>query len=355
MHLVSRGEYDSPDDGVCVAELLLERGTDVNAQNQRHQTPLHTAFCNGKLTIAQLLLDNHGAKVDTVDVEGNTLLHEVSRGQYNTEEVSVGFARLLLERGANVNVQGWSQWTPLHVSSHFLKVETTRLLLNHGAKVDAVDSAGKTPFDVTPRYRSEAALGIAQLLSEHGADKSTGGSTPLHLASYKGELKTARLLLDNGANVGAVDSKGATPLHDASYCKVCSEEQAIGVARLLLEHGGDVNAQAKTRWTPLHVAAYRGSLGIARLLLDHGAEVDTVDDEGNTPLHYISEGKYIASKVGVARLLLEHGADVNAKARSGKSPLDLALRTGRNDVAQFLREYGGRAGASSSLIGYFKR
>lgn len=316
LHLVSRDEYNSPDDGVCVAELLLERGADVHAQTQWGETPLHAASSNGKVKIAQLLLDKYGANVDTVDAGGNTPLHVVSRGHYGTEEVNVGIARLLLERGADVNARDRREFTPLHVSCKSLMLEITRLLLKHGAEVDAEDSTGKTPIGMTLRYNNKVTLDIAQLLLEYGADRSVGGSTLLHWASYKGQLEIAHRVLDSGAKVNVVDSNGATPLH---------------------------------------ITAFRGNTEIAGLLLAHGAEVDAKDDRGNTPLHYVSRGEYHPSKIYIACLLFEHGADVNAKDRFGKSPLDQALKMEREDIAQFLLENGGRPGASSRLIDFFKR
>ncbi|KAN0134421.1 Ankyrin repeat-containing domain protein, partial [Lactarius tabidus] len=102
LHDVSGGEYSSEEAGISVAQLLLERGEDVNVQTKQQQTPLHLASYNGKLEIAHLLLDR-GAKLDAADEIGQTPLHSVSRGEYSSEEASVSVAQLLLERGEDVN------------------------------------------------------------------------------------------------------------------------------------------------------------------------------------------------------------------------------------------------------------
>jgi hypothetical protein len=88
--------------------LLLERGEDVNVQNKQQRTPLHLASYFGKLEIARLLLDR-GAKLDAADEFGQTPLHDVSRGEYISEEAGVSVARLLLERGEDVNVKNKQQ------------------------------------------------------------------------------------------------------------------------------------------------------------------------------------------------------------------------------------------------------
>ncbi|KAH9056407.1 ankyrin repeat-containing domain protein [Lactarius vividus] len=383
LHLVSRGEYNSPSDGVRVAELLLERGTDVNARDEADWTPLHSAsYCgkseivqtlihhgarldvennltplhvasyNGKLEIVRLLLD-HGAKVDTVDEYGKTPLHDVSRGKYDSEEAGVGIVRLLLERGGNVNEKSKQQYTPLHFASYNGKLEIVRLLLDHGGIVDAVDEFGITPLHDVARGKydsEEAGVGVTRLLLEHGGDangQSKQQYTPLHFASYNGKPEIVRLLLDHGAKVDTVDVYGKTPLHDISGGKYSSEEAGVGVTWLLLERGGDVNAQSKRHQTPLHVSLSGGKLEVTRLLLDQGAKVDDVDEFGNTPLHYVSGGKYESEEVGVgvARLLLERGGDVNRQNKQQCTPLHLASFNGRLEIARVLLDHNSKVDA----------
>ena len=91
--LVSYGRYKSKEDGVHVAQLLLDRGVDVNIRRKDYRTPLHVASYYGKLEIVQLLLAN-GAKVDGVDNIGETPLHRLSKGKYESEEDGVSVARL---------------------------------------------------------------------------------------------------------------------------------------------------------------------------------------------------------------------------------------------------------------------
>lgn len=67
LHLVSQCPYESRGDGVGVAQLLLEHGTDVNAQDKNYATPFDLASYHGKTRIASLLLHCGGksnAKID---------------------------------------------------------------------------------------------------------------------------------------------------------------------------------------------------------------------------------------------------------------------------------------------------
>jgi hypothetical protein len=99
--------------------------------------------------------------------------------------------------------------------------------------------------------------------------------TALAFADCPDEL--TRWLVEQGADLGAEDSYGETPLHArAGHWK--------GRIALLVELGAEVNHTARGRATSLHRAAASGNLEAAKILLDHGARVDTVNNAGQTPL-----------------------------------------------------------------------
>jgi ankyrin repeat protein len=74
---------------------------------------------------------------------------------------------MLLEYGAKVNALTNTGETPLHGAvKHTSNIQTARLLLEHGADVNARDKSGRTPFQLTALYKRE----VRQLLSEYGAE-----------------------------------------------------------------------------------------------------------------------------------------------------------------------------------------
>lgn len=169
--------------------------------------------------------------------------------------------------------------------------------------------------------------------------KNKQGATPLHRAAYWNRKDVAELLLANKAKVNAKDQRGETPLHMAASWGFKN------VAELLLANKADVNAKSSSGWMPLHGAAFYGRKDVVELLMANNAEVNARTDLGSTPLH-------LAAAPGhqeVVKLLLASKADVNAEDSDGATPLHLATHH-HKDVAELLRQHGGRLSADAIII-----
>jgi hypothetical protein len=104
------------------------------------KTELHKAVTAGDMEKARVLLDK-GANVNAKDKFGDTALHmAVSRG-------NIKLAELLLEKGADTNASDARGETPLHDAVTDGSTEMVKLLLDRGADVNAKDEDGKTPLD----------------------------------------------------------------------------------------------------------------------------------------------------------------------------------------------------------------
>lgn len=181
--------------------------------------------------------------------------------------------------------------------------------------------------------------------------KNVNGETPLHLAAYYGHEMLVRLLLENGADIEAIDASGETPLHKATA------RGKIGAAKALLSKNPDLDVRDLSHMTPLHRAVLANCTYLVRLLLNQGAQVNSRDIDENTPLHKTVERGYASSVGGlIARdkiaegqredrdtiicILLASDADTEAKNKFRIKPRNYAMGNGEEYLAQLLTPDG---------------
>ncbi|HEX5222304.1 MAG TPA: ankyrin repeat domain-containing protein [Verrucomicrobiae bacterium] len=179
----------------------------------------------------------------------------------------------------------------------------------------------------------EAEIRRIQAMIQNSPDlinASSGVVTPLGLAAGKGQLRVARFLLDNGADVGR-----NSPLIQAAN----GGHKAM--VELLLKHGAPVDAIGGNNRTALHRAAERGFLSVTELLLSAKANPNAKDDMDWTPLTLAVANRFTS----VAAALLAHGADPNIAGRGPQNnwdrtfagaPLHLAIAVGNEPMVALL-------------------
>jgi ankyrin len=176
-----------------------------------------------------------------------------------------------------------------------------------------------------------------------------GGLTPLVFAAREGDVETAKVLLDAGADVNLTTEYGWTPLLTAV------NNRNYRVAQLLIERGADVNLANKGGWTPLYLAtdnrnieggdypvpkADLDHLEIIRLMLEKGARPDTrVKDNTLTRTIFTMQWFFEDGATAFIRaaqsgdtelmsLLLKYGADPKAVTANGDNALTAAAGIG---------------------------
>jgi ankyrin repeat protein len=275
------------------------------------------------------------------DKEFFTLLHTA------VDFRRVEFIKLLQEYGADMEIRGLSNRTPLHVASRGGHVDIVRLLLDHGTGENDRRIKGTTLLRRITSLRRVTFARIPFLRSTGVHARDFDGWTPLHHASWAGRHEVMQLLLDRGADVDAHDISRQTPLHSTLDHRFGWEGADKTVCMLLLESGAKVNVQDSKGRTPLHSAIKRGHYNIIQLLLDRGAGVDAQDKYGYTPLHMVPRrldfwdfDACIAESKTACMLLLDSGANVNRRDRNGQTPLHLAAIHGDCAVVELLLDQG---------------
>jgi len=243
------------------AKLLLAAGANPNEVGPEGMTALVLASYSGHGDVAAFLLSKD-AGPNAADA-GYTALHTaVLRGDAE-------LVKALLKYGANPNVR-ITQGTPITREGEDLVLPTPLV--------------GATAYFLAAKFLE---IDLMRVLAKAGADTRTGladGTTPLMAATGVGW----------GAEVDRRDAYAlqGTPFNDS--------DRALEVARLAVDLGSEVNAVNDAGDTALHGAAAKGYDGVVQLLADKGALLDVKNKRGRTPL--------AAAKKSTAELLRKMGA-----------------------------------------------
>ncbi|MES2920582.1 MAG: ankyrin repeat domain-containing protein [Verrucomicrobiota bacterium] len=382
--------------------LLIKMGADVNAPNDRRETPLQLAVLDGNEAIVRRLLKEgavlngsyapgeHPVQLAVArgDIPVTALLMDagadINPEKYEVDlgdppfELAVRNANLpmveyLLERMAKGGVKPeWAMWS---LSDPLVKHPLPVPIPESRAK-DAVDrltlarmllKAGASPNNV-----HAAAAGnhteIAKLLLDAGGDPNVPneslsmeqGRTPLHDASCHANLEIVNALLAKGATVFASsNARRFQALHYAirpiSTLSMglqnpwqASDAQRVEVARALLKAGANPKALANDKWTPLHEAASAGNLEMVRLLLDAGADPNAVNERGIRPLHLDA----FPNGLAIAKLLIERGAATDVGLVPEIGIIHRAASRGDIDLVAFYLEKGVRVDLTAGGFRY---
>lgn len=279
-------------------ELLLRAGAKVNAKTDLGVTPLWTASQNGSESMVRRLLQA-GADPNIALLAGETPVMVAARSGY------AGVVEQLAAKGANLNTRGTRGQTALMWAVSQKHANVVKVLLAHKADLHLKSDTYTEMMAIAP----QSAPGNSRLIP-HGAD------TALMFAARVGDLASAKLLLDAGANPSDADAWGV------SATTLAAHSNFTDIALLLLEREADATAD-KAGMTALHNAIMHRNEKLVAALLAHGANPNT-PLKGWTPsrrnssdLSYTRElvgatplwlaARYLSP--GIMKLLLDRGAD----------------------------------------------
>ena len=339
---------------VSVAQQLVRFGASINATNNRKETLLHLSTTS--LSLTEYLLE-HGAIINAINIDGETVLHQISGHNFNSE--NTGILQSCLKNGADVSIKDYSLKSPLHNASSSGTAEVVKVLLEHGAVLDAMDSSGHYPIHYSVmnfNYNSGNFLDLLYLFcptAEATNYADNRGRSILHITAESYNETVIQFILDHGGNVNQLDFYGKTALHYAAKNKTNCEQ----VIETLIQTGIDVNREDHWGQATIHEALSNENYDCVKCLVRHKADLRKQDNNGMTPLH-VACTKH---NPVLADYLIECGADVNAVDKNNSTPLHVAAWSDSEKVIKVLLENGARIdmldnlGETALLAASFKR
>jgi hypothetical protein len=281
--------------------------------------------------------------VRKLELEETLTLAQVNKS-YNAAVWSVEAVRSLDEK-ANDFAKLHSMisvYPPLNTFSHFNNVKAIKALISSGVDLEERSREGAKP-------------------------SRNGLITALHVAAFRNNFETAKLLLEAGADVNSraqlpKPNGGATPMffavcfHAAKTCILASPK----LVSLLLEAGADVTLKVAAiddedelglnfdTILGYHTDRIEARADVVKMFLDAGADPNGKDTNfGAAPLHHA--GLCDDEEVKIGKLLLEYGADPLLTDKGGKTPLELAKDYSKDqDLINLLTEATEKALKSST-------
>jgi ankyrin repeat protein len=235
---------------------------------------------------------------------------------------------------------------PIAVPSVTLHATNRRVIGNNNFTKMPARPKTKTAAELIPNYIIKAIFKndldeILVWLATHRTFEemeARSGEKLLHSACSCGNLNLAIFFLDKGAQPGAKDGYGETPLY------LCVKNRSTKIAELLLEKGANVNEGADDGVTPLALACANGDVKMVNFLLDNGANPMTADIRGITPFFTACAQGHLE----VVKILLQMNREipgivvVEKKTNNDLTPLYAAAQRGCLDVVKILVKMGAK-------------
>ena len=262
--MISSGEYDW-------IKLIIEKG--VNAPYKEFDSLLCGAVENNLFKMTQFLL-KAGANVNAV----NNSFNCITPLSFAVRENSIEIAKLLLDHGADVNIQDSVGETSLHYAAENSFVEMTQLLLKAGANLNIQNNQGRTPLYCG---FSSNFMNIIELLGSESQgdiqiDDDNFYSIPKSDDTYMRFIEIVKLLIVYGADVNIHDKQNITPLKNL----VTLDDIMMQFIEKFKDKAAGESKKSQRIKILLDYAKQTDNcfIEIAKLLLDAGADATALKD-----------------------------------------------------------------------------
>lgn len=336
--IAKRGEHKK------IRTILRTKRVNVNSTDEEGVTALMCAAARGHESVVSILLEADASPDARHPVSGNTALIIAVQRRYT------GIVRLLLDAGGDVDAKNFACETALFWAAKIKDFPTAHLLLEYGADIHAVAPdawGGKQPLLWAATAPARAAPAMVRLLIKSGADLAHRDGewerTALLEAIHHRDEGAAMVLLESGSDVNAADIDGSTCLHAAVENDFCPR-----FIKRLIGMGADVGARDSKGFTPLMMAVFGSETRcehkrarVVTALAEAGACVS--EDLNGVNLLHVCKGKE------VTKALFAAGVEWDITDDKGMTPLMYAILDGDIEKVEFLVNISKKSGDPSYL------
>lgn len=377
-------------DDIDLLSFLSEYDLDVNYKNNYFSEEdilstdlLGLAVKNNNLNMMTYLLDN-GANPNSINSGHSVLSHAVGKSFYEAAKLliergadinlmgqpsllnmtivknNIDFATYLIEKGVNVKQKG--QADPLLLAIDCSE-EMTDLILESSYQFSSECIEGDMPVEAFSMYENLPAHMFDKIIKKMSQEIDINypvdfGLPALHRLVYNGNVPFIEVLVKYGADIEKRIVKEETRLlKDCTPLFVAVHLGKKHVAQCLINLGANVNVYSEKYCSPLVLALTNGNEDVFSLLVKAGAdyttpvkvliEKDSIDvspEKIEKNKLYIIHHAAQTDKTAMIEALLKAGDDINKRAESsdelynGSTPLILAASQGALESVELLVE-----------------
>ena len=328
-------------------KLLKQFGADELAVDAKGRTALHIAVAGNQLAVVKWLLEAYPPpKIDRLRHRSSLFLRAADivkgvRPPKNLREVS--------------DAEGSK---PLHIAAELDKGGMVKTLVAAGVDIESKDNWGRTALHRAIISKRRDSFDMLLQNNAQMAAVDAKHVSPLHLAAEAGRVDMLETLLAKGAPRWDFDADGNQPIHSAVLGGNISAIEALFTER------ADLDKRTRSGETLLHLACLKKDMKVATYLLTKLVDVNPwaapspsmlqvlsqtrLKGSSMTPLHYAC----CTHDFEMAVLLLSHNAWVNPPTPEGATALMMAVETEDTNLVNLLLDGGAKVNATipGSLI-----
>lgn len=371
------------------AELLIEKGANINFVNSKGLTPLHAAVTTSMLEFVELLVDN-GADLNPITNDSLSIFDYCSSKEIEEYLLSKGAKKSssnlffdavlnsdisklkeLIKNGVDINLTDFDGNTGLLIACQYNKYELAKFFLDNGIKRNHFNNRDRTSImeTIMNEASEEDRLQLIKLLLKNREElksKFNSISEPFFFAISSKSFEIADFLLSKGLDVNnliANDEFAITYLYyaitqsdtlmfDYIFIKKNINLNAVSSVKIknitallmacddnneyfaekLINAGADLEIQNSAGTTPIIFAAKNNNQNIVKMLLQKKANINHANSGGQTALMLAS----MYGHLEMAKLLVESGADINLNDVNGYNALQYAKQSGNKELQDYL-------------------